>query len=224
MDNTRPAIVYQATNLINGNTYIGITVKSLRSRATQHWCQRIESKTAMGRALQKYGRDMIRFRTLIRCKTFSEALREEVRLIALFRPRYNLTSGGEGSAGSRRHSRAAKEIGKRVAKQVICLADGKIFASAKAATLHYGLHKGCVSRIASGAGKATSTGLKFAFVKPEHVRPPKQSKARPKGFVAKNRGTTHTDETKAKMRAWRAAHPEHLPWLGRKRDGKGFAL
>jgi len=45
--------------------------------------------------------------------------------------------------------------------------------------------------------------------------------AKKRGIPAHNRGTNHSEETKEKMRAWRAAN-EHKPRLGKPRPGSGL--
>ena len=92
-DNTR-VTVYRALNLINGKFYIGITGRPLRLRATHH--RSSNPNTRFGHAMRKYGKDMFHFHTLKICASREEAKAEERRLIALWKPAYNATDGGDG--------------------------------------------------------------------------------------------------------------------------------
>lgn len=97
--------VYRVVNLLNGKSYIGLTNSTPMKRWTQHvWlasCSKQRSyRTLMSDAIRKYGKQMFRISTLKVCYDRAEAAAEEVRLIALLRPEYNLTAGGEGTLGT----------------------------------------------------------------------------------------------------------------------------
>lgn len=100
------ATVYQATNLINGKRYIGVTIRTLEQRKAKH----VHDATAASsfrqhlpfmRAIRKYGPENIRFRALKVCDDIEDAMAEERRLIAILAPEYNATKGGEGVWGHR---------------------------------------------------------------------------------------------------------------------------
>lgn len=95
------ALVYQATNLINGKRYIGVTKRTLRIRIGQHRRAAITSRTRMlfHRAIRKYGPDMFRWKIMADRDVYADALAVEIRLIAALKPEYNLTAGGQGSIG-----------------------------------------------------------------------------------------------------------------------------
>ncbi len=95
------AIVYMATNKVNGKRYIGVTTHPLPLRAAQHFstAKGSRSKAIFHKAIRKYGDDAFEFSILLVCETGLDAFQEEVRLIAELRPEYNSTLGGEGSAG-----------------------------------------------------------------------------------------------------------------------------
>ena len=102
--NDKPAIVYRAVNLINGKSYVGISVRTLGERAAQHFKEARLNKhmsSALHSAVRKYGSEMFRFVELRACADADEAKTEERRLIALWKPEYNLTAGGDGSLGYR---------------------------------------------------------------------------------------------------------------------------
>jgi hypothetical protein len=91
------AVVYQAVNLLNGNRYIGITSKSIRTRQCGHFgSARRGVQTPFCSAIRKYGEDFFRFSLIARCRDYSKAMAMERRLIAIWRPEYNATTGGDG--------------------------------------------------------------------------------------------------------------------------------
>jgi group I intron endonuclease len=95
------AIVYQATNLVNGNAYIGVTTSSLKRRRSQHL---VSAASGGGflfhKAIRKYGPGAFEWTILEKHRTAKAAYDAEVRLIAMLRPTYNMTKGGEsGMAG-----------------------------------------------------------------------------------------------------------------------------
>lgn len=98
----RPVIVYQAVNLINGHRYIGVTKQGLAARRSKH---RYESSKTSSTcryfhvAIRHYGWDAFRFSVVRTCHNYRSAQDTEIRLIAAWKPEYNITSGGEGSPG-----------------------------------------------------------------------------------------------------------------------------
>lgn len=98
-DRSRPALIYKATNLINGKFYIGVTTRSLQRRSSEHLKAAEAGRGGNGafyRAIRKYGRDAFRFRILAEYATAHEALPEERRIILALKPHYNSKPGGEG--------------------------------------------------------------------------------------------------------------------------------
>lgn len=111
-----PSLVYQAIGLINGKRYVGVTVgtdaKALKRRAYHHKSNSKTNKSGgiFGKAIKKYGFEMFRFSILLTTETYYEALAEEVRLIALLKPEYNVTRGGEGFLGYNPSPEARKKL------------------------------------------------------------------------------------------------------------------
>lgn len=98
----RPSLVYMAINLINGKRYVGVTCTGLGKRKTSHRyaaSYRTTKNNLFHNAIRKYGFDAFSFSVLKECLNFDTALSEEIRLIALLKPEYNLTKGGEGHLG-----------------------------------------------------------------------------------------------------------------------------
>lgn len=83
------AIVYQATNLINGKRYIGRTGHSLGSRIAQHFNAAGRLRTGhFHNALLKYGKESFRWSVLLECDAV-DVSKHEVRLIFHLKPEYN---------------------------------------------------------------------------------------------------------------------------------------
>jgi len=111
-------IIYRATNVVNNKSYIGLTLKSLASRKAKHLnsLQREDSK--FYRAIKKYGRDSFKWEIIHQNITDYELLKRlEKNYIAILRPEYNSTNGGDGSFGYK-HSDKAKQRMSEVKKNL----------------------------------------------------------------------------------------------------------
>lgn len=95
------AQVYIALNLVNGKKYIGVTShKRLQRRVNEHFS--IAKKGfpyVFCKAIRKYGRENFTFTTVRTFSNCDAALAEEIRLIKVLKPEYNLTLGGQGNFG-----------------------------------------------------------------------------------------------------------------------------
>ena len=97
-------LIYRATNIVNGKSYIGKTEKSLDIRRDQHLlAAKQKSQFAFHRAIAKYGKDAFEWHICETCKS-SEDLnvkeREYIQLYESFgKNGYNMTAGGEGQTG-----------------------------------------------------------------------------------------------------------------------------
>lgn len=97
-------IIYKAENKVNGNVYIGKTVKSLNLRKNSHKCDAYAKSynSAFHNAIRKYGWD--NFEWSILCETDSESKLNALEkfYISAYRKMagcYNLTNGGDGLSG-----------------------------------------------------------------------------------------------------------------------------
>lgn len=88
------AIVYMATNLVNGKRYIGVTTKALDVRRRGHLSNARNGDTRpFTRALRKYGEEAFCW-TIMRDFLFPEHAREaEERYITRDKPEYNRSAG-----------------------------------------------------------------------------------------------------------------------------------
>lgn len=103
-------ILYQATNTVNGKRYIGITKQGLRARKCEHCKDTATSKTKIGRALHKYGKDKFDFRTVVVCPTYEYAQALEARAIATYKPEYNIVRGGGGTVGYQHKTKSIEKM------------------------------------------------------------------------------------------------------------------
>lgn len=102
MATKQDAVVYLVTNTVNGKRYIGATHRGLRRRRYEHEWEAVHGPgncRVFHKALRKYGPGLFDWTVLATFSTLAEAHTEEIRLIAKFIPEYNLTSGGQGTAG-----------------------------------------------------------------------------------------------------------------------------
>ena len=105
------AILYRATNLINGKIYIGITTKGLRKRFKVHRDAAGQGRGSLiGAAIRKYGKNNLKFETILVCPSWEYAKEMERRCIAAFRPEYNLTAGGDGCLGYKHTPASLKRL------------------------------------------------------------------------------------------------------------------
>lgn len=87
-------IIYQITNNVNGNFYIGQTTKSVKERLQKHFYNaRYGNKTYLYSAIRKYGEES--FSISILEETTDLNIREMFWIHKL-NPKYNMTLGGEG--------------------------------------------------------------------------------------------------------------------------------
>ncbi len=90
------ALVYLATNRVNGKQYVGFTGQTLRQRMKAHKAQAKKGAgcRVFGAAIRKHGWDVFEWEVLFE-SAWNEALEAERYFIWRLRPAYNLTSGGE---------------------------------------------------------------------------------------------------------------------------------
>lgn len=175
-DNNTPSIVYVATNQSNGHRYVGQTRKTLAKRIWGHvGATNQGSRLKFHNAIRKHGIDAFIFDAVSYCDTAQEAKRREQELIALIRPEYNLTKGGDGMLGWRaspeaRRKMSLAKLGKPGGRKGIAHSPeviAKISATKRARPTRYWLGKrrdqATIDKIvAAKAGKPPSTKAKAA--------------------------------------------------------------
>ncbi len=134
------AIVYLATNIVNGKRYVGMTSKSLRQRIYGHHSSANNFKKARGYShfsfsIRKHGKENFVWEILAEFPTHIDALIGEAIFIDRLKPEYNIRIyGGSGITGIDSHNK----------KSVVCLEDGVAFKSIYSASIFY---KGSASDI-----------------------------------------------------------------------------
>jgi group I intron endonuclease len=90
-------IIYQITNKVNNDFYIGKTVRKLTERFSCHKsaCKN-GSKTHLHRAMRKYGIENFTVETICVVSTQEELNEKEIQFIESLQPKYNMTKGGDG--------------------------------------------------------------------------------------------------------------------------------
>lgn len=164
-------LTYRAVNLVNGESYVGMTGRSLAGRRSGHKGAMLDKKKSRPMfftlALRKYGFDMFRFTLLKRYETKAEMVADEIRLIALWKPEYNIGPGGEGGVAPPAEQFAKFMAGRERAsvnrrRPVICLSDGRVFDSGKEAAAHYGVSRSGICLVLNGT-RASLKGKFFAY-------------------------------------------------------------
>lgn len=98
-------IVYKATNKINGKVYIGKTIRKLSHAKARHFNRaKLGFETYFYNAIRKHGFDCFEWEVIYNGTSDIDICNKEVELIKEYKSRhpligYNMTDGGEGSAG-----------------------------------------------------------------------------------------------------------------------------
>lgn len=169
-------IIYKATNTVNGMLYIGRTINDLNQRIAQHYCSK---NGIFPKALRKYGKENFTFTVIDAADNLTDLNDSEIFWIKFYNTSYpsgyNLTVGGEGSAGHFHSAEARKKMSDAL--------KGKCSDKQRAALLRRGPHSEEHKRKIGLAG--------IGRVVPDDVR---------KKISQTLKGHGHSDETKEKIR------------------------
>jgi len=110
-------LIYKATNVKNGKTYVGKTTGSLRERKNGHLSDARCNKTSMyfHRAINKYGEENFEWDTLVENVPVELLSDLEINCIAMeasYTDGYNLTEGGETNKGWKASAATRKNMSK----------------------------------------------------------------------------------------------------------------
>lgn len=89
--------IYIIVNKMNGHRYVGQT-NNFHRRWKEHRSRRPETRTAIGRAFVKHGKESFTFMVLEKCP-IEKMDEREIHYISTMRPEYNMNSGGTGNRG-----------------------------------------------------------------------------------------------------------------------------
>lgn len=97
-------IIYKATNIINGKSYIGQTSRSFKIRKQHHLHRgKIGGGYCFHSAIRKHGSESFSWEILCECNTKEKLDKKELYYIKKYNTQspygYNLTNGGEGTLG-----------------------------------------------------------------------------------------------------------------------------
>ena len=109
-------IVYRVINKLDGRSYIGMTIRTLKKRKVQHLIDARNKKDNyhFHRAIRKYGEESFEWKTIKKCKSIEELNQFEKVFITIydtFCNGYNMTEGGDGTLGFKHTEEAKKAIG-----------------------------------------------------------------------------------------------------------------
>jgi group I intron endonuclease len=97
-------IVYLVTNRVNGNRYVGKTIRTLERRWYEHITHSHggSQEMALYKAIRKYGAESFELSVLEECDTEEQldiAERKWIRELGTYGREYNMTEGGDGLKG-----------------------------------------------------------------------------------------------------------------------------
>ena len=179
--------IYKVTNLINGKSYIGQTITSLRNRWNKH-CSVNSGCPALGEAIKKYGKENFTVEEIGGANSLSELNYQEWLLIYKFNSLvpngYNISVGGAKGFGGLKHSEETKQKmsnsakGKKKSKEAkakmrisnqhnskksIVRSDGVVFQCVKDAGEALNINPSNISKVLKGVRKH-SRGYGFKYL------------------------------------------------------------
>ena len=98
--------------MLNGNSYVGKTTRSLKRRFYEHTLGQNKEKMPIVRAIQKYGKENFKIEVLFETNDLIELNLMEISLIGSLKPHYNVAPGGEGGALflGKKHTESTKNL------------------------------------------------------------------------------------------------------------------
>lgn len=111
--------IYQITNILTKDCYVGKTTKTIEQRLHRHNYNAFQgnSQTYLHRAIRKYGAHNFIIESLESVNNFDELNIKEMDWIKRIKPRYNMTKGGDGGDTSNSPN-YIKAISKRCQKGI----------------------------------------------------------------------------------------------------------
>jgi group I intron endonuclease len=144
-----------ATNISNGDKYIGLTSCGLSVRKKAHLTKSNDKNNGCKKfyaAIRKYGKSAFVWDVVEVFQTRQEAIAGEIYYISKFQPEYNLSKGGEGTLGVASVNR----------RPVTCLTDGKMFKCLTDAAKHCGVTPATLVAVCQGKSRSAK-GLHFVY-------------------------------------------------------------
>lgn len=188
-------VVYKATNLVNGHTYIGFTTQGLPQRIRDHRrCANRGEGWLLHAAMRKHGHDNIVFETVYDFEGDEELAKlYEIEAIAKYRPEYNIARGGDGGTV---HPDTARKISEANKGRPSFLKGKKFSPEALA---KFRATKAANGKPPPGLGKKMPEHVKIALAT--------ANASRPSNF----KGRKHTEETRKKLSEAALKRPPRPP-------------
>lgn len=105
--------IYKIVNNVNGKTYVGQTISSIKQRLRQHKHSALTKKTYLYNAMNKYGFENFKIEEIDTANTIEELNNKEIYWIKELNTKYpngyNIADGGNGVKGFK-HSQETKEL------------------------------------------------------------------------------------------------------------------
>lgn len=189
-----PVVVYKATNLVNGDFYIGYSARGLKQREEKH---RAMARQGRGHhlhaAMRKYGGDNFVFEIIADFEGDEELAKLfECEAIQGWKPQYNISYGGDGHYVSLESRKKIGDANRGRPKSPETL---QKMREARVGFKHREESKKRIS--ASNKGRVVSEATR-ARLRARVISDETREK-----IAAANRGKTHSVETKEKIRAIR---------------------
>ena len=94
--------IYQITNNLTNESYVGKTINQIEKRFYQHKYNALKNKsqTYLHRSIRKYGEDNFTVCLLDEANCITELNQKEIIWIEKLSPKYNMTKGGDGGDNS----------------------------------------------------------------------------------------------------------------------------
>ncbi len=172
-------IIYKLTNIVNGKEYVGKTTGKLLDRWKEHV---YEAKTGGSRlickAIRKYGEENFIKAIIDVASSIKELNKKEIQWISELNTRcfdggagYNMTLGGEGSAGFNLSEKSKQKISENKSEKVMDVITGQIFNSTKELAHFYEISREYANKLICGLANSKK-GYIF-----RHLDPIKRKKA-----------------------------------------------
>ncbi len=211
-------IIYRITNQLDGKPYVGQTVRTIEERFQEH----AKADSYIGRAICAHGVENFSCEVIEECDNREQLNEREIFWIAELNSKhpngYNLTDGGEGTAGVERTPETRAKIS--AAKK-----NPSAETRAKMSAVHKGKplsdeHRAKIGASGKGRKNSPETKAKMSAVhkgvpkSPEHkaklaaANTGKKASAETKAKMsAKHKGKRHTQEARAKITAAKTGKP-----------------
>lgn len=215
--------VYQATNTVNGKSYVGMTVKKLHERRRAHeYSATHGSKLPFHCALRRYGLQAFHWEIVFFGKgneiaALYAAEKKFIKLLDTKLPNgYNLTDGGEGCNGFKHTKETKAKMG--------VLATGRKPSAEQCAKIRQAMLGRTFSDKTIEKMRVAAKGKKKSPIHKAHIRASLLGRHPTPEALANLRSAMQSDSVRSKMRASAKARPKPPPRSKESREKQSKAL